>query len=63
MRAVVQRVLSASVTGFFLCPNVISALVEKSFSSEQRNRVRDLSGSDGARGHRRWYINHKPFMG
>ena len=28
MRAVIQRVLSASVTGSFLCPNVISALVE-----------------------------------
>ena len=28
MRAVVQRVLSASVTGFFFCLNLISALVE-----------------------------------
>jgi D-Tyr-tRNAtyr deacylase len=28
MRAVVQRVLSASVTGLFLCLHVVSALVE-----------------------------------
>ena len=55
MRAVVQRVLSASVTGstlFFLI--VVDALVDIPRFSEQRNRVRNLTRVDGACWHRRW---------